>query len=97
VRYSRRDVSGRSAPDWSQEEILPISGYAAVLVCAIAAEGDCPPDIGRSEVYRARFSFNRSSVSSPMWSNGACRLFTTVAVLAGWRRIDVTASDYPRD
>jgi len=42
VRYSRTDSSGRSSADWSGEAILPVSGYAAALVHAIAAEGKSP-------------------------------------------------------
>ena len=42
VRYSRRDGSGRYTADWSEEAILPISGYASVLARAIAAAGESP-------------------------------------------------------
>jgi len=70
VRYTRRDVSGRPAPDWSEEAILPISGYAAVLVRAIAAEGDSPRRIWVEAVADQARLGATAAVELEVWADG---------------------------
>jgi len=70
VRYIRRDVSGNSEPDWSEEAILPISGYAAVLVRAIAAEGESPRRIWVEAVADQARLDGGAAVELEVWADG---------------------------
>src|SRR6266851_2478798 len=70
VRYIRRDVSGNSEPDWSEEAILPISGYAAVLVRAIAAEGESPRRIWVEAVADQARLDAAAAVELEVWADG---------------------------
>jgi hypothetical protein len=71
VRYSRRDSSGRHAADWSEDAILPISGYAAVLVRAIAAEGTMPQRILVEAVADPSWLGSDVPVELQVWADGS--------------------------
>jgi len=71
VRYSQLDSNGRSAADWSEEAILPISAYAAGLARAIAAEGQVPRRILVEAVASPPRLGDQAAIELQVWVDGS--------------------------